>query len=75
MIILTHLRECGSAADKKRTGRQAILTAAILVEVRNVMECSPPKSLRGIIAVGFCYEFNSDTTVLLTKKAQIKSSQ
>ncbi|PSN37444.1 hypothetical protein C0J52_11710, partial [Blattella germanica] len=44
-IIIAHLRECGSVEDKKRTGRQAILTAAKLAQVRNVMECSPSKIL------------------------------
>ncbi|PSN51543.1 hypothetical protein C0J52_09915 [Blattella germanica] len=46
--IITHLRECGAVAGKKRTGRQAILTFAELAELRNVME--PSKRLQRLSA-------------------------
>ncbi|PSN42201.1 hypothetical protein C0J52_19920 [Blattella germanica] len=43
--IITHLRECGSVADMKRTGRPTILTDAKLAKMRNVMEHLHSKSL------------------------------
>lgn len=44
--LIARFRECGSVADRKRTGRPAILTDAKLDEVRNAMLRSPSKSLR-----------------------------
>lgn len=44
--LIARFRECGSVADRKRTGRPAILTDAKLEEVRDVMLQSPSKSLR-----------------------------
>jgi hypothetical protein len=50
--LIDGFRECGSVADRKRSGRPTILTEAKLADMEGMMQNSPSESLRRLSAQG-----------------------